>query len=76
MMSEQGHPTETAAEALLRLADLRFERAIAADAGLLDDPTYVADLDDDIESSTRHYVGLAVTEIASLRGALSGPQQG
>lgn len=76
MMSEQRHPTETAAEALLRLADLRFERAIAAEAGLLDDPEYVADLDEDIAASEKAYVGLAVTEIASLRAELAAPLAG
>lgn len=76
MMSEQSHPTETAAEALLRLSDLRFERAIAGTAGLLDDPEYLADLDEDIAASERTFVGLAVTEIASLRAELSAPLRG
>lgn len=75
-MHEQGHPTDTAAEALHRLADLRFERAIAGPSGLLDDPEYLADLDDDIAASVEQYVGLAVTEIASLRAALDGPLLG
>lgn len=76
MMSEQSHPTETAAEALLRLADLRFERAIAGPSGLLDDPEYLADLDEDIAASERTYVGLAVTEIASLRAEIGAPLLG
>ncbi len=76
MMSEQRHPTDTAAEALRRLADLRFERAIAGPAGLLDDPEYLADLDEDIAASERTYIGLAVTEIASLRAELSAPLLG
>lgn len=75
-MSDQSHPIETAVEALHRLADLRFERAIAEPAGLLADETYIADLEDDIAASLRHFVGLAVTEIASLRAELDGPLLG
>ena len=71
-MHDAPHPTETAAEALRRLDDLRFELAIAEPSGLLADPDYVEDLDDDIAASERHYVGLAVTEIATLRAELGG----
>jgi hypothetical protein len=34
------------------------------------------DLENDIEASRARYVGLAVTEIATLRAQLSGPQVG
>jgi hypothetical protein len=36
----------------------------------------MADLDSDIEASRAVYVGLAVTEIATLRAQLGGPQVG
>jgi hypothetical protein len=71
MMSEPT-PITTAAEALHRLEDLRFELSLAGPAGLLDDPSYMDDLTDDLESTRRLYVGLAVTEIASLRREMTG----
>ena len=71
-MLHPNHPIETAAEALLRLRDLRFELAIAEPAGLLDDATYLQDIREDISASEQLYVGLAVTEIASLRAELGG----
>jgi hypothetical protein len=39
-------------------------------------PAYLSDLDGEIEVWRAAYVGAAVTEIASLRAALSGPQVG
>ena len=39
-------------------------------------PAYINDLDGEIEAWRAAYVGAAVTEIASLRSALSGPQVG
>ncbi len=71
MMSEPT-PITTAAEALHRLEDLTFELHLAGPAGLLDEASYLDDLTDDIASTERLYVGLAVTEIASLRRELSG----
>ena len=75
-MLHPNHPIETAAEALNRLRDLRFELAIAEPAGLLDDATYMQDIREDISASEELYVGLAVTEIASLRAELGGPLVG
>ena len=46
------------------------------DAGLGGNATYMRELDDDLTAARASYVGLAVTEIATLRGQLSGPQQG
>ena len=69
-------PIETAAEALERLRALQFELAIAGPAGLLDDDEYVQDIEDDIATSEEVYVGLAVTEIATLRAELSSPMLG
>jgi hypothetical protein len=75
-MLHPNHPIETAAEALHRLQDLRFELAIAGPAGLADDASYVQDIEEDITASEELYVGLAVTEIASLRAELGGPLLG
>lgn len=54
----------TAIEARTHLIQLEAERALATD------------LDDEIEALRHAYVGAAVTEIASLRGELFGPQFG
>jgi hypothetical protein len=69
-------PIETAAEALERLKGLRFELAIAGPAGLLEDAAYVQDITQDIAASEEVYVGLAVTEIATLRAELGAPLLG
>jgi hypothetical protein len=66
-------PTTSAADELERLWQLRAERALASLAG---DDELVGDIDVDIEASTDAFVGLAVTEIASLRGEISGRDQG
>jgi hypothetical protein len=55
---------------------LETERALAIEAGLRDDPAYMADLREEIVATRAAYVGSAVVEIASLRAALSGPQVG
>jgi hypothetical protein len=60
-------------------ADLRLlyaERALAGLEGLGSDPSYMADLLDDIDSLKNAYVGAVVTEIATLRGELGGPLRG
>jgi hypothetical protein len=75
-MLHPNHPIETAAEALTRLRDLRFELAIAEPAGLQDDASYMEDIRQDISASEELYVGLAVTEIASLRAELGTPLLG
>ena len=69
-------PIETAAEALERLRALQFELAIAGPAGLLDDDDYLQDIEEDIATSEEVYVGLAVTEIATLRAELTAPMLG
>jgi hypothetical protein len=58
------------------LQQLHAERALALIEGLGEDPAYMADLDDEITGTGFAYVGTAVTEIASLRAELSGPQLG
>ena len=60
-------------------ADLRLlyaERALAGLEGLGSDPSYMADLLDDIDSLKNAYIGAVVTEIATLRAELGGPLRG
>jgi hypothetical protein len=58
------------------LHQLQAERALALIEGLEDNAAYMADLDDEISATRSAYVGAAVTEIASLRAELFGPQVG
>jgi hypothetical protein len=58
------------------LADLMAERSLAHLSGLAGVDSYMADLDQELESCRELYVGLAVTEIATLRAELFGPQVG
>lgn len=69
-------PMTAALEALTTLRRLEAERLDAVEAGLGENALYMTDLEHDIEASRALYVGLAVTEIATLRGRLSGPQVG
>jgi len=66
----------TTTELRNQLKALQAERAAAAEWGLDGVPAYLNDLDGEIEVWRAAYVGAAVTEIASLRAALSGPQVG
>ena len=66
----------TAAEMREHLQILRLERALADVEGRASDTAYVADLEDEIAATRTAYVGAAVTEIASLRGQLSGQARG
>jgi hypothetical protein len=66
----------SATDARLQLQRLQVERLDAVEAGLGDNELYMDDLDTDILSSRVAFVALAVTEIASLRGALSGRNEG
>jgi hypothetical protein len=60
-----------------RLTRLDAERALAVLVeGLAGDRAYVADLNDEIAVTSRAYTIVAVTEIATLRAELSGPQLG
>ena len=58
------------------LQDLHTERALASIEGLADNSAYMADLEHEIAATHAAYVGAAVTEIATLRAQLSGPQVG
>ena len=59
-----------------QLQELQAERALASLEGLADQDSYMADLDQEIAAARFAYVGAAVTEIATLRAQLSGPQMG
>ena len=58
------------------LQDLQTERALASIEGLAGNSAYMADLEHEIAATHVAYVGAAVTEIATLRAQLSGPQVG
>jgi hypothetical protein len=66
----------TATDARNQLQRLQAERLDAVEAGLGGNALYMEDLQNDIAASRALYVGLAVTEIAVLRGQLSGRQVG
>jgi hypothetical protein len=70
---EAGYGT---AELREQMALLESERALASLTGLTDDAAYMADLQADIVAASAAYVGVAVTEIASLRGQLTGRLHG
>jgi hypothetical protein len=65
-----------AIEIHIHLLELEAERAIASIEGLTVNSAYMADLQGEIEATARAYVGAAVTEIATFRAELSGPQVG
>ena len=58
------------------LRELQAERALASVEGLSNDSAYMSDLEDEIAATRSAYVTAAVTEIATLRAQLSGPQLG
>ncbi len=66
----------TATDARLRLFQLTAELNDARDIGLAANATYLGDLETEITETRAAYIGLAVTEIATLRAELSGPQVG
>jgi hypothetical protein len=58
------------------LLQLEEERAVALREGLGGISAYMADLHAEIEHRRELYIGAAVTEIATLRAELFGPQVG
>jgi hypothetical protein len=66
----------TAAEVRSHVVQLEAERFAALEEGLGDVAAYMTDLDDELRSWRELYVMTAVTEIAELRGEISGPQYG
>jgi len=65
-----------AIEMQVRLKELQAERLLASSEGLAANAAYMADLDDEIAEVSAAYVGVAVTDIATLRAELFGPQVG
>jgi len=70
------YPTMSAYDLHNQLIELRNERALAEETGVANIRSYMDDLERDIARSRAAYVGAAVTEIATLRAQLSGPQVG
>jgi len=66
----------TTTELRTHLHTLAEERAAALAWGADAIPAYLDDLQREIEDYRSAYVGAAVTEIASFRAVLSGPQLG
>lgn len=66
----------SALEVHARLSELLLERALAKVEGLDRQDGYMADLEDEIAATRTAWVGTAVTEIATLRAELFGPQRG
>jgi hypothetical protein len=66
----------TTTEIRTHLDTLADERAAALAWGADAIPAYLEDLEREIEGYRSAYVGAAVTEIASFRALLSGPQVG
>lgn len=66
----------TALDVRLHLGRLAAERLDAIEAGLGDNAIYMRELDEDLVAARASYVGLVVTEIATLRGQLFGAQTG
>ena len=69
-------PTMSAHDLHNQLLELRAERALAEETGVAHIRSYMDDLERDIARSHAAFVGAAVTEIASLRGELSGRNWG
>ena len=72
-MSEQ---SVTTLELRGHVAQLEAERALAHLNGLGEVGAYMADLEEELDHRRRLYVAAAVTEIATLRAELFGPQTG
>jgi hypothetical protein len=63
-------------ELRMHLASLMDERLDATEAGLGANAIYMAELEEDLVAAREAFIGMAVTEIASLRAQLSGRQSG
>jgi hypothetical protein len=66
----------TSADARRALERLLAERSTALAKGLDRNVIYMDDLEADLAAAREAFTGLAVTEIATLRGQLSGRQVG
>jgi hypothetical protein len=68
--------TLTSIELQAELRLLYVERSLAELEGLAADAGYMDDLLDDIEAHESAFMGVVVTEIATLRAELGGPLLG
>jgi hypothetical protein len=75
-LSRSPHMSPALELARTHLAALREELAAATAAGLVDNEMYQAHLEQEMHHAETAYVAAAVTEIASFRAQLSGPQFG
>ena len=75
-MSNNTLPNVSALEVKRYLDGLNEERALASMTPLANDARYSEDLAQEIEATTHAFVGVAVTEIATLRGELFGRLEG
>jgi hypothetical protein len=66
----------TALELRSQMTQLEAERALALDSGIGAIAAYMEDLEQELEYRRHLYVAAAVTEIATLRAELFGPQLG
>jgi hypothetical protein len=66
----------TSTELRTHLLELESERALAHLSGVGTIGLYMDDLEREIDRSRMAFVGVAVTEVATLRAQLSGPQVG
>jgi hypothetical protein len=66
----------SAGDIQLQIQNLTAERALASIEGLDKDVDYMADLEDELATMRHAYAMAVVTEIAMLRGSLSGRQAG
>jgi hypothetical protein len=58
------------------VSKLEAERVMAVMTGVAEIPSYMRDLDEELELWRRLYVSSAVTEIATLQAQLDGPRVG
>jgi hypothetical protein len=70
------HLGMNASEIRTHLARLQLERIEADAVGLTNCKAYMTDLEDEISVCRAAFVAMAVTEIATARGELSGPLVG
>jgi hypothetical protein len=69
-------PGMSSTEIRAHLLELAQERVVAESVGLSANEAYMADLEEEIAAYRLALVGVAVTEIAVLRGELFGRQFG
>jgi hypothetical protein len=76
MLEPRPQLTMTAVDARSQLSRLQAERRNAVEAGMGGNSVYMTDLGDDIAAARAKFIGLAMTEVATLRAELGGAQVG